>query len=84
VSPGFIVLTPLLGGALTLTADGGPVSWSISVPTSLLGGVSLSASSGTLAAGQSVTVFITTTLLSLDSHLTVSPGGEQVTVAIGL
>ena len=30
VSPGTVVLTPLLGSSITLTAEGGPVSWSVS------------------------------------------------------
>ena len=51
--------------------------------SSLLGGLSLSAWSGSLASGQSVTVSISTTLVSLDSQITVSPGGRQVTVLIG-
>jgi RNA polymerase sigma factor (sigma-70 family) len=84
VSPSTIVLTPLLGSSLTITAHGGPVSWSISEPSSLIGKVSVSQSSGMLAAGRSVTVTVTTSLLSLDSHITVSPGGLQVAVVIGL
>jgi RNA polymerase sigma factor (sigma-70 family) len=83
VSPGTVVLTPLLGSSFTITAHGGPVTWSVSAPASLLGGLSLSAWSGSLASGQSVTVSISTTLVSLDSQITVSPGGRQVTVLIG-
>jgi hypothetical protein len=83
VSPGTVVLTPLLGSSFTITAHGGPVTWSVSAPSSLLGGLSLSAWSGSLASGQSVTVSISTTLVSLDSQITVSPGGRQVTVLIG-
>jgi hypothetical protein len=84
VSPATIVLTPLLGSSLTITAHGGPVSWSISQPASLIGKLSVSQSAGTLRAGQSVTVTITTSLASLDSHITVSPGGLQVAVVVGL
>ena len=66
VSPTTVLLTPLLGGSLTLTASGGPVSWSISEPASLLGKLTVSPASGTLAAGASVTVTITVSgLLSL-------------------
>jgi hypothetical protein len=60
------------------------VSWSISEPSSLIGKVRVSQSAGTLAAGHSVTVTITTSLASLGSHITVSPGGLQVSVVVGL
>jgi len=79
------VLTPLLGSTLTLTAAGGPVNWSISEPASLLGELDVSPSSGTLSAGQSTQVTITVSgLASLDTQLTVSPGGHAVTVVLGL
>jgi RNA polymerase sigma factor (sigma-70 family) len=85
VSPTSVVLTPLLGSTLTLTAENGPVSWSISEPASLLGELNVSPSSGALAAGQSVTVSISVSgLASLDTTLTVNPGGQAVTVLLGL
>jgi RNA polymerase sigma factor (sigma-70 family) len=85
VSPTSVVLTPLLGSTITLTAENGPVSWSISEPASLLGELNVSPSSGTLAAGQSVTVTISVSgLASLDTTLTVNPGGQAVTVLLGL
>jgi RNA polymerase sigma factor (sigma-70 family) len=85
VTPVSIVLTPLLGSTLTLTAEGGPVNWSISEPASLLGELDVSPSSGTLSAGQSTQVTITVSgLASLDTQLTVSPGGQAVTVLLGL
>ena len=41
--------------------------------------------SGTLSAGSSVTVAITVSgLVSLDTQLTVQPGGQAVTVVLGL
>ncbi len=84
-SPSTVVLSALGTGTLTLTASGGPVSWSISEPASLLGKVTVTPSSGTLAAGDSVTVSISASvLLSLDSQLTVDPGGQQVTVVLSL
>jgi hypothetical protein len=67
---------------MTITATGGPVTWSISEPASLVGSVRLSQTSGTLAAGQSVTVKISTTLASIDSQISVSPGNEQVSVLL--
>jgi RNA polymerase sigma factor (sigma-70 family) len=85
VSPTAVLLAPLTAGSLTLTASGGPVDWSISVPATLLGTVAVTPSSGTLAAGDSVTVAISVTgLLSLDTELTVDPGGQVVTVVLGL
>jgi RNA polymerase sigma factor (sigma-70 family) len=85
VSPGTVVLTPVLGSTLTITAHGGPVSWSISEPGSLLGKLVVSPSAGTLAAGQSVQVSISVSgLASLDTTLTVNPGGHPVTVTVGL
>ena len=85
VSPTTVLLSPLLGGSLTLTASGGPVSWSISEPASLLGELTVAPASGTLSAGGSVTVAITVSgLVSLDTQLTVQPGGQAVTVVLGL
>jgi RNA polymerase sigma factor (sigma-70 family) len=85
VSPSTVVLTPLLGSSIILTAEGGPVSWSISEQASLLGELIVSPSSGTLAAGQSTTVSISVSgLASLDTTLTVNPGGQPVTVVLGV
>jgi RNA polymerase sigma factor (sigma-70 family) len=84
VSPASIVLSPLLGGSFTITAHGGAVSWSVAVPSSLIGSVTLSQSSGTVSPGSPVTVVVTTSLASLDSQITVYPGGEQVTILLGL
>lgn len=72
-------------GSFTLTAHGGPVNWSVSAPGQLLADVSLSQSSGTLQAGQSVTITVTVTgIAALDEPLTISPGGQTVTVDIAL
>jgi RNA polymerase sigma factor (sigma-70 family) len=85
VSPTTVVLTPLLGSTLTLTARNGPVSWSIAEPASLLGELIIAPSSGTLAAGQSARVSISVTgLASLDTTVTVNPGGQRVTVLLGV
>jgi len=85
VSPTTVLLSPLLGGSLTLTASGGPVSWSVSEPASLIGELLVTPESGTLKAGGSATVTITVSgLVSLDSQLTVQPGGHVVTVVLGL
>jgi RNA polymerase sigma factor (sigma-70 family) len=84
VSPRTIVLSPLLGGSITLTASGGPVTWSIAESSGLVGKVSVFPASGTLAAGHTVTVSLSSSLVSLDSQLTVDPGGIAVTVVAGL
>jgi RNA polymerase sigma factor (sigma-70 family) len=83
VTPTSVMATPT--GSITLTADGGPVAWSISEPAGLTGSVNVTPSSGTLAAGQSVTVTITASgLASAGERLTVNPGGQTVTVVLGL
>jgi RNA polymerase sigma factor (sigma-70 family) len=83
VSPSTVSLSALVGGTLTLTANGGPVTWSISEPTSLLGLLTVTPSSGTLAAGQSVTVQLSVSLLSaLTTTLTVTPGDQIVNLLI--
>jgi RNA polymerase sigma factor (sigma-70 family) len=84
-SPKTVLLSPVLGGSLTITANGGPVGWTITEPVSLIGKLTVSPASGILSAGDSATVTITVTgLITLDTHLIVSPGGQQVTVLLGL
>ena len=84
VSPSTVSLSALVGGTLTLTANGGPVTWSIPEPTSLLGLLTVTPSSGTLAAGQSVTVHLSVSLLSaLTTTLTVTPGDQIINLLIG-
>jgi RNA polymerase sigma factor (sigma-70 family) len=85
VSAQRILLTTGKGGTITLTASGGPVPWSIATPSSLIGTLTVSPSSGTLAAGQSVTVTVSvTSLIAVDSRLIVNPGGISVTIVVGL
>jgi len=85
VSPTTIVLSPLTGSSITLTASGGPVSWSVSESASLLGDLSVAPTSGTLAAGQSTSIAVSAgTLASLDSQITISPGGHEVAVLVGV
>jgi len=57
VSPTTIVVG-LNGSTLTLTAASGSVNWSITESSSLVGNVTVSPSSGTLASGQSATVTV--------------------------
>jgi hypothetical protein len=85
VSPTTVVLTLLGPTTLTISASGGPVTWSISEPSSLIGKVDFSPASGTLQAGRSVKVAITVSGLAVvDSTLTVNPGGHSVTVLLGV
>lgn len=79
------MLTPLLGSSITLTAENGPVNWSISEPSSLIGELTVSPASGNLGAGQTAIVTVTVSgLASLDTQLTVSPGGQRIGVLLGL
>jgi DNA-directed RNA polymerase specialized sigma24 family protein len=73
-------------GTFTLTATGGPVSaYSITVGSSLVGHLSVSPASGSLAAGASVTITVTSTsLVALDGQLTVNPGGRVITVVLSI
>ena len=68
-------------GTFTLTARGGPVSYTISAAANL----TISPASGSLAAGASTTITVTSSsLISLDEQLTVSPGGYTVTVVLNI
>ena len=88
-STGTLDLTTVNGtasGKFTIKAKGGPVSdYSITVGPALAGKLTVSPSSGALAAGQSVTVTVTSTsLVALDGQLIVSPGGQTVTVVLSI
>jgi RNA polymerase sigma factor (sigma-70 family) len=83
VSPAKVVLSPRHGGWLTLTASDGPVAWSISEPAWLRDKLNVTPMSGTLSAGDSVTVAITMTERdSLDTKLTVQSDDQTVTVLV--
>jgi len=95
VAPRTIVVSALSGASLTLTASGGPVSWSVTESSGLIGQVSVAPSSGRLQAGQSVTVSVNVSggLLGLavpgtsggvcvGCQLTINPGGIVVSVVI--
>lgn len=84
-SPALVLLAPVIGGTLTLKASGGPVKWSVSVPSGLVGKLVVTPSSGRLASGASVTVNVTVSgLATLLSQITFSPGNIKVTVVLGL
>jgi RNA polymerase sigma factor (sigma-70 family) len=89
ISTGTLDLATVNGtasGKLTITAKGGPVSdYSITVGSALAGKLTVSPSSGSLAAGASATVTVTSTsLIALDGQLTVNPGGQTVTVVLSV
>jgi RNA polymerase sigma factor (sigma-70 family) len=85
VTPTSLLLTPLLGSSISLTASGGPVTWSITESSSLVGHLTVSPASGTLAAGQTATISVTAgSVVSLLGQLTVNPGGITVAVTVGV
>ena len=89
VSTGRLDLVSVKGtaiGKFTLTARGGPVSaYSITAGSSLVGHISVSPSKGSLAAGASVTITVTSTsLVALNGQLTVNPGGRAITVVLSI
>ena len=79
---GTLSVSPTLvqvGLTITLTAEGGPVTYSITTPAV----IAVSSSSGTLKAGASVSVTVSVALgqvLTLDATLTIYPGPTRVIV----
>ncbi|MDQ2816490.1 MAG: hypothetical protein M3Z75_32815, partial [Actinomycetota bacterium] len=89
ISPATLDLVSVNGtatGQLTITASGGPVSsYSITAGSALAGHLTVSPASGSLTAGQSVTITVTSTsLIALDGQLTVNPGAGNVTVLVSV
>jgi hypothetical protein len=77
-------VTPPTAGTITLSASGGPVTWSVREPPGLAKKVIVSPMSGTLAAGATTTVSVTVTGPGKPHvHLVFSPGGTTVTVVVG-
>ena len=65
---------------ITLTAQGGTVDWSTTVSAGQ-GHISVDPSSGTLAAGQTVTVTVRASHGAVGLQVTISPGGAVFTIA---
>src|SRR5690349_10147447 len=86
VSPAELDITSPGSGTITLTASGGPVSWSVSVPAGQTkqDGVAVTPASGTLEDGDTIVVTVTVDGPRKPTvHLTFSPGGEIVKVLVG-
>jgi hypothetical protein len=66
-----------------LTAQGGPVSYSITIPPGKAGQVAVTPSSGSIAAGASVTVTVTGSgTAAINVPVMVNPGGHTVIVRL--
>jgi hypothetical protein len=86
VDPGELDITSPGSATVTLTAAGGPVDWSVSVPTGQTkkNDVVVTPASGTLEAGQSVVVTVTVDSATTPKvQLLFSPGGKIVKVVVG-
>jgi RNA polymerase sigma factor (sigma-70 family) len=85
VSPGTLDITSPGTGAITLTASGGPVDWSVSVPPGKTkkDDIEVTPTSGTLKDGDTITISVTVNSATKPKvKLTFSPGGEIVTIAV--
>jgi len=85
ISPSAVTLAPGGGGAsgsFTITASGGPIShFNITVRSAHE--LSVAPSSGSLAAGQSVTITVTTTSSGpISTWIVVNPGGNKIAVTL--
>jgi RNA polymerase sigma factor (sigma-70 family) len=84
VSPsGGALWVPPGGTTISLTAQGGPVTWSSTV-SSGSGTVQLSPSGGTITAGATVTVTVTTSGSATGRTVTINPGGTAFTIFLAL
>jgi hypothetical protein len=84
VAPLTIALSPLGGGALTLTASGGPVDWSITESPGLIGELAVTPASGRLLAGQSTTVSLRVSAAAGAAPARAAPAGATLTGATGV
>jgi RNA polymerase sigma factor (sigma-70 family) len=90
-APGTLAVSPSGGGlgvppggtTISLTAHGGPVTWSSTV-SSGLGTVHLSPSGGTINAGATVTVTVTASGLASGRKVTINPDGTVFTIFVEL
>jgi RNA polymerase sigma factor (sigma-70 family) len=85
LQPGAQVTVGLFGTRISVTAVGGPVTWSVSVSGATGNSVAvLGPSSGTLAAGASASVLIVARKQVSGAALTVSPGDATYPLVISL
>jgi RNA polymerase sigma factor (sigma-70 family) len=85
VSPAKLDIASPGSGTITLTASGGPVSWSVSVPPGQTkkDAVVIAPTSGTLADGDTITITVTVESATKPRvKLTFSPGGETVKIVV--
>ena len=80
---GSSLVIPPGGLSITLTAQGGPVDWSIAVSGVRRHHVRVHPSSGTLADGASVRVMIKVDHTAVGETLTISPGDTAFVIVIG-
>ena len=84
VSPsGGALWVPPGGTTISLTAQGGSVTWSSTV-SSGSGTVQLSPSGGTISAGATATVTVTASGSAAGRQVTINPGGTAFTILIAL
>ena len=84
MAPLTISLGPLSGGALTLTASGGPVDWSITESPGLIGELAVAPTSGHLLAGQSTTVGLRVSVAAGGAAVRAVPAGATLAGAGGV
>jgi hypothetical protein len=90
VTPDVLVLTATSGktvsGTFRLSATGGPVrNYTITVPASMVGKVTVSPAKGSLSASGWVTVTVTvTSKVALNTDITVNPGALYVAVELSI
>jgi RNA polymerase sigma factor (sigma-70 family) len=81
--PGGTLRVPPGGTTISLTAQGGPVTWSSTV-SSGLGTVHLSPTRGTISKGATITVTITASSTASGQQVTINPGGTIFTIFVTL
>ncbi len=93
-TPGYLLVTPdqllltaakgkTVSGLFSVTAENGPVSYTIKVPAAMAGKIMVGPSKGSLPANEYVTVTVTvTSQVALNTYVTVEPGNIAVRVVL--
>ena len=72
-----------VSGLFSVTAENGPVSYTIKVPAAMAGKMKVAPSKGSLPANKHVTVTVTvTSQVALTTYVTVEPGNITVPVVL--